>query len=85
MPNPITFRALAEGAMAGAGLDVFDPEPPKADSPLLSLPNVLVTPHVGGTTEEMNYNTATTVARNVLRVLAGEKPEHVGNPEVYGS
>ncbi|WP_238402849.1 hydroxyacid dehydrogenase [Paenibacillus mesophilus] len=78
------FRALTDGSIAGAGLDVFEPEPPAADSPLLSLPNVIVTPHVGGTTVETNYTTATTVARNVLRALAGERPEHVGNPSVYG-
>jgi phosphoglycerate dehydrogenase-like enzyme len=79
------YGALSRGAISGAGLDVFDPEPPEADSPLLALPNVLVTPHVGGTTVETNFITATTVARNVLRALAGERPAHVGNPEVYGS
>ncbi|CAI6034392.1 hydroxyacid dehydrogenase [Cohnella sp. JJ-181] len=76
------YAALAEGRIAGAGLDVFDPEPPAADLPLLSLPNVIVTPHVGGTTVECNYITSTTVARNVLRALRGETPEYVGNPEV---
>jgi D-3-phosphoglycerate dehydrogenase len=76
------YEALKAGQIAGAGLDVFDPEPPPHDLPLLSLPNVIVTPHVGGTTVESNYLMATTVARNVLRVLAGERPEYIGNPEV---
>ncbi|WP_019122273.1 NAD(P)-dependent oxidoreductase [Brevibacillus massiliensis] len=76
------YEALKTGAIAGAGLDVFDPEPPAADLPLLSLPNVIVTPHVGGTTVECNYISATTVATNVLRVLAGERPQHIANPEV---
>jgi D-3-phosphoglycerate dehydrogenase len=76
------YEALKTGTIAGAGLDVFDPEPPKPDLPLLSLPNVIVTPHVGGTTVECNYIMATTVARNVLRLLAGETPEFIGNPEV---
>ncbi|SDE67620.1 D-3-phosphoglycerate dehydrogenase [Paenibacillus sp. UNCCL117] len=76
------FAALQEGRIAGAGLDVFDPEPPAKGHPLLSLPNVIVTPHVGGTTVECNYITSTTVARNVIRVLQGERPEHIGNPEV---
>lgn len=75
-------EALQTGKIAGAGLDVFDPEPPRPDHPLLSLPNVIVTPHVGGTTVECNYIMATTVAKNVLRVLAGETPEFIGNPEV---
>ncbi|MCK9906836.1 D-2-hydroxyacid dehydrogenase family protein, partial [Frankia sp. Cpl3] len=76
------YEALREGKIAGVGLDVFNPEPPAPDLPLLSLPNVIVTPHVGGTTVECNLIMATTVAENVLRVLAGEKPEFVGNPEV---
>jgi D-3-phosphoglycerate dehydrogenase len=68
--------------MAGAGLDVFDPEPPPADLPLLSLPNVIVTPHVGGTTVECNRITSTTVANNVIRLLQGERPEYIANPQV---
>ncbi len=79
------YEALKTGRIAGAGLDVFDPEPPRPDLPLLSLPNVIVTPHVGGTTVECNYIMATTVAKNVLRVLAGEKPEFIGNPEVLNA
>lgn len=75
-------EALQTGKIAGAGLDVFDPEPPRPDHPLLSLSNVIVTPHVGGTTVECNYIMATTVAKNVLRVLAGETPEFIDNPEV---
>jgi D-3-phosphoglycerate dehydrogenase / 2-oxoglutarate reductase len=76
------YEALLNGRIAGAALDVFDPEPPARDLPLLSLPNIIVTPHVGGTTVESNLIMATTVARNMLRVLAGEKPEYLGNPEV---
>lgn len=75
---------LQEGKIAGAGLDVFDPEPPSPELPLLSLPNVIVTPHVGGTTVECNLITSTTVAANVIRVLRGETPEYIGNPEVLG-
>ncbi|GAA0330934.1 hypothetical protein GCM10008967_21850 [Bacillus carboniphilus] len=78
------FEALETGRIAGAGLDVFDPEPPPKDSPLLTLPNVILTPHVGGTTVESNYLTSTTVAKNVLKTLAGEKPDYIGNPEVLG-
>jgi D-3-phosphoglycerate dehydrogenase / 2-oxoglutarate reductase len=77
------YFALKEGLIAGAGLDVFAPEPPPKDLPLLSLPNVIVTPHVGGTTTECNYITASTVAENVLKTLAGSKPRFIANPEVF--
>lgn len=76
------YLALKEHYLAGAGLDVFDPEPPAKDLPLLSLPNVIVTPHVGGTTVECNYIMSTTVAENVIKTLNGEIPDYIGNPEV---
>jgi D-3-phosphoglycerate dehydrogenase / 2-oxoglutarate reductase len=79
------YEALKNGVIAGAGLDVFDPEPLQPDLPLLSLPNVVVTPHVGGTTVECNYIMATTVATNVLRVLNGERPTFIANPDVLDS
>lgn len=79
------YDALKNRTIAGAGLDVFDPEPPQPDWPLLSLPNVLVTPHVGGTTVECNCIMATTVAQNVLRMLRGERPEFIANPSVLDS
>lgn len=76
------IEALQKKWIAGAGVDVFDPEPPPQALPLLRMPNVVVTPHIGGITEEANYVTSTTVARNVLRVLRGEKPQYIANPEV---
>jgi D-3-phosphoglycerate dehydrogenase / 2-oxoglutarate reductase len=75
-------EVLEKGSIAGAGLDVFDPEPPAKNLPLLSLDNVIVTPHVGGTTVECNYLMSTTVAENVLKVLQGMKADNIGNPEV---
>ena len=76
------YAALVECRIAGAGLDVFDPEPPAANLPLLTAPNVILTPHVGGTTVECNRITSTTVAQNVVKVLRGEMPDIIANPEV---
>ncbi|WP_409270254.1 hydroxyacid dehydrogenase [Neobacillus sp. SCS-31] len=77
------YEVLKDKKIAGAALDVFDPEPPKPGDPILSLPNVIVTPHVGGTTVECNYIMSTTVAKNILQAVKGEKPDYVGNPEVF--
>ncbi|KAB2333266.1 hydroxyacid dehydrogenase [Cytobacillus depressus] len=76
------YEALINGKIAGAALDVFDPEPPPKDHPILTCPNIIVTPHVGGTTVECNYKMATTVATNLLKALNGEIPNNIGNPEV---
>ncbi len=79
------YHYLKNGKIRGAGLDVFDPEPPKEDLPLLSLPNVIVTPHVGGTTIESNFIMSTTVAENVIKVLTGNRPQYIANPEVLNT
>lgn len=77
------YEVLKTGGIQGAGLDVFDPEPPATDLPLLKLPNVVLTPHVGGITVECNIITSTTVAKNVIKTLNGEKPDYIANPEIY--
>jgi len=64
-------RALTSGAIAGAGLDVFVSEPPK-DSPLLALPNVVVTPHLGASTDEAQEKAGVSVAKSVRLALGGE-------------
>ncbi len=68
------YRALCEGWIAGAGLDVTDPEPLPADDPLLALPNCLVLPHIGSASVATRTRMATLAAENVLAVLAGRAP-----------
>ena len=68
-------RALQEGWIAGAGLDVFDPEPLPPESPLLELDNVVVTPHQAAHTQEAMFWMAA-VAEDVLGVIEGREPRH---------
>jgi D-3-phosphoglycerate dehydrogenase / 2-oxoglutarate reductase len=77
------IQALQSGKIAGAAMDVFDPEPPKPDNPLLHMENVIVTPHYCAMTEESLYNMATMVAQGVLDGLKGKRPEYLVNPEVW--
>ncbi|MCU1421625.1 MAG: phosphoglycerate dehydrogenase, partial [Microbacteriaceae bacterium] len=65
------YEALTAGEIAGAGLDVFVSEPP-TDSPLLALPNVVVTPHLGASTYEAQEKAGVSVARSVRLALSGE-------------
>ena len=67
--------------MRGAGLDVTDPEPMRADDPLASMPNCLVVPHVASATERTRDRMAEKAARNVLAGLRGEPlPDPVPTP-----
>ncbi len=77
------IRALREGWIAGAALDVFDPEPPPPDSPLSGLENLILTPHVAGLTVEARRDLALSAATQILQVLRGERPPHLVNPEVW--
>jgi phosphoglycerate dehydrogenase-like enzyme len=75
-------RALREGWILGAGLDVFEEEPPRRDHPLLLLPNVVLTPHCATGTRESVLEKACASIQNFQRVVAGETPLNVINPEV---
>ena len=68
------YQALREGRIAGAGLDVLEVEPTPAENPLLSLPNVVVTPHMAGLTYEAVVEGARFAFDNVRRVLSGQPP-----------
>ena len=78
------FEALTRGQLAAAGLDVWEDEPTPVDNPLLNLENVVCSSHVAGVTREANRQMAVQVAGEMLRVLRGEKPEVLVNPEVWG-
>ena len=75
-------RALVEGWIAGAGLDVLAQEPPPAGHPLLGLENVIATPHAGFYSEAAIEELATKAARNAATALRGEVPATILNPSV---
>jgi D-3-phosphoglycerate dehydrogenase len=74
--------ALASGRLRGYGTDVLDEEPPRAGHPLVSLPNCLVTPHVGSRTLESVQRQALAAVTNLIRAMHGEPPLAQVNPEV---
>ncbi|MDK2895233.1 MAG: D-3-phosphoglycerate dehydrogenase / 2-oxoglutarate reductase [Moorella sp. (in: firmicutes)] len=76
------YRALKDGVIAGAALDVFQEEPPSRNHPLFELDNVLLSPHSAALTEECVVRMATGAARGVVEVLTGQKPQFVVNTEV---
>ncbi|MFQ5521712.1 MAG: hydroxyacid dehydrogenase [Candidatus Methylomirabilia bacterium] len=77
------FEALARGKLKAAGLDVWEEEPTSVDNPLLGLENVVATSHVAGVSESANRRIATQVTSEILRVLRGEKPTVLGNPDLW--
>ncbi len=68
------FKLLKDGKIAGAGIDVFENEPP-IDNPLLKLDNVILTPHIGANTKEGQIRAGTVCAEQIIKVLNGETPD----------
>jgi glyoxylate reductase len=78
-------QALTKGTIAGAGLDVFDPEPVPAGHPILGLDNVVVLPHIGSASNRSRREMHLLAARNLVAGLNGDRLEECANPEVYES
>jgi D-3-phosphoglycerate dehydrogenase len=76
------IHALQDGIIAGAGLDVFDPEPPQKDNPLFELDNVVLTPHLASFTDQGRRRMGLMVVEDVLKVLNGEQPKYCANSEI---
>jgi D-3-phosphoglycerate dehydrogenase len=76
-------RALREGWIRGAALDVFAVEPPGPDNPLYALDNLVLTPHTAGITAEARRELSLSAAQQVLQVLRGERPHGLVNPIVW--
>jgi glyoxylate reductase len=77
------YQALAEGRIAGAALDVTDPEPPAPDDPLLRLENLTIVPHIGSASYATRDKMARMAAENLLAGLSGRRPAHLVNPAVW--
>jgi D-3-phosphoglycerate dehydrogenase / 2-oxoglutarate reductase len=76
-------KALRGKRIAGAGLDVWDKEPPPPDHPLLQFDNVLASPHTAGVTREARINMGRIAAEQILDALDGKRPPRIINPEVW--
>lgn len=80
--EPALIRALQDGKIAGAGLDVTECEPIQPDNPLLQMENVVITPHVAWYSEESERELKRKTAQNVADVLSGHYPNYFVNPRV---
>jgi len=79
------YEALLQGQISGAGLDVTNPEPLPKDHPLFSIPNVIITPHMGWYSEEALWKLRRQIVADVCAMRDGKLPLSVINPEVLAS
>lgn len=70
------YHAIVDGRLAGAGLDVFETEPPSIENPLFQLQSVIATPHIAGRSREAIVQISSECASNVLLMLEGKQPQH---------
>ncbi len=77
------YDALVTGHIKGAGVDVWDPEPPEASHPLLSLDNVIASPHTAGATFTARENLGRWAAEQIVEVLKGNRPPRLINPDAW--
>ena len=77
------YTALSEGWIKAAGLDVTDPEPILPDDPLLTLDNLVITPHIGSASTGSRRETCLLAARNLIAGIQGQRLEQCVNPELY--
>jgi len=77
------YNAIKNGKIAGAGMDVFEQEPPLKDNPLLTLDNVVVTPHIGANTKEGQLRAGLITAEQMMKVLDGKDPDYWVNKKFF--
>jgi glyoxylate reductase len=77
------YRALVQGTIAGAAIDVTEPEPIPNDSPLLTLDNLIITPHIGSASRPTREKMAMMAAANLIAGLQGDRLPNCVNPQVY--
>jgi glyoxylate reductase len=80
--EPALARALSEGRLAGAGIDVYEHEP-KIEPALLTMDNVVLTPHLGSAVMELRESMAHVVVDNIAAIAAGKEPPNCINPTVF--
>ncbi len=78
------IAALRSGQLAGAALDVFDPEPPVTNNPLFTLPNIICTPHTASYTTASVLRMQVMACEQIASALCGERPIHLVNGDVWG-
>ncbi|KAF3887574.1 MULTISPECIES: 2-hydroxyacid dehydrogenase [Nostocales] len=78
------YQALLQGQIAGAAIDVTDPEPIPIDSPLLTLDNLIIAPHIGSASRQTREKMANMAIANLIAGLKGEQLPYCVNPKVYG-